>query len=171
MNLKEAYEYVNSRYTFTTKSYPVLAEIQTEEYKKIFAFKHIILHFNKRLNSFNLGEEISQNLLVRSEYQRDVTKTFINILTLMKLCGIEVEEIANVRPDIANKNFDFMISQRISILSGLAESYDHGRPWNQGEVEMLTKELYLGFLECVAGSKYISMEEVFELIPQCMKSK
>ena len=171
----EAYQYVNERYIYDAKSYPILAKLTPEE-QKIFALKHGLLHIIKSFSKIDSDIPYQKGELTRVSYfaepddqllsiarrnKEAYLKIVVNIVSIANIAGLEEdipyldipsdEEMKQLIPSANPKHpviatFRDMMEYFIAVLATILEQSDHTNSINDVEIIQITVRLYLATL-------------------------
>lgn len=173
----EAYEYVNSRYVFTTEEYPIWAKLTPDE-QTWFAVKHSLSHIGKRIRHVRKYEQLNQSYSVADYHMRRI-KLITNVIKLAESVGVSKEEFANLRPDPNEDTEYYTLCLIIDImteeLDTLCEAFDHGKPLNRRGLRRAVEKAWQSIIGSYKVFPYLStetpMRKAYEEIPKFMTSK
>ncbi len=180
--LVEAYDFVNQRYVFNEKHYPVLRHLTQPQDKKVFALTHSLLHLQK--SSTHLESNENRELLavimsspepeelsgVSKNYKKAVLKMIVNFIKIAEILEIQKTEFAAIPPEIY-KYSPILHGPCQDIMTAIAihcEAADHGGILDQESLKSTFNLSWGKILYCFQN------EDIFipyELISEVMKSK
>ncbi len=177
-NLKEAFEYINSRYSFTDGHYPIMHKLTRQE-KIYFAFKHILLHMQKSIliilqsekNNFKAKEDI--------RYRQALTKMIVNLIALSYEAELDHHEILSLPTlPVVSENLSIGFLELMQKVAKECEEFDH---FSMPQAQLTIPELQVREAIRKLWAKMIdhnssywengfSIEQSFSEIPLVMKS-
>ena len=177
-NFTEAYKYVNNRYSFNDYAYPELAKLHGDA-RTVFSLKHILLHVCKHLPTLmDIEERLILNVgpspQVKTKDEEALVKTVINMLTFLKAAEVPVEEAKLiVGDDKPTERPARTLAQRLTPIAARCEGFDHhNKPLDKKGLGFDIRVMWRKFQTDFSHKHQpMSIEDVYQLIPQYMKSK
>ncbi len=197
-NFAEAFEYVNSKYVYGHRNYPVMSNLDLAN-RKTFALKHGLLHILKSVYKMDMDipfekksirklqwvaqpdEKLSSNAI---ESKTALLKIIVNILSISKTAEMTEEEIVNLDmptehemimmipiKQMANQivpTFQDSLQYFIEKMASILEKADHENTIDGVSVHNLVESL---FKSMIYWFDDFWVPDFLDQIPNVMKSK